>query len=153
MEGMDAVSAQRRNRRHRSLRSGVTVGAGAFLMAMLISLPSQSAMQGVHLLLALPLLLLIILVGVMFDVLGVAVTAADDTPFHAMSAKKLPGARQALWLLRRADRVASFCNDVVGDLCGTLSGAAAAAIAYRLGGTRAGLDQTILGMAMLGLVA
>ncbi len=51
-----------------------------------------------------------------------------------MAGNKVPGAKQAIWLVRNADRVASFCNDVVGDISGTLAGAAAATIAFNLSG-------------------
>ena len=81
---------------------------------------------------AFALLLTIILIGVLFDMVGVAVTAADERPFHAMAAKKVPGASKAIWLLRNADKVASFCNDVVGDICGIVSGAASAVIAVEV---------------------
>lgn len=85
---------------------------------------------------------------------GVAVTAADEKPFHAMAAKKVPGAGKAIWLLRNADKVASFCNDVVGDICGIISGAASAVIAGQI---IAEIAQTgrgnVVQLAMSGLVA
>ena len=69
------------------------------------------------------LLFFIVALGILFDMVGVAVTAADEKPFHAMAAKKVPGAGKAIWLLRNADKVASFCNDVVGDSFGRHRGA------------------------------
>ena len=45
---------------------------------------------------------------------------------------KTPGAREALNLIRKADKVSSFCNDVVGDICGIISGSTAAIIVVRL---------------------
>lgn len=74
-------------------------------------------------------LLSIILLGIIFDIIGVAVTAASDKPFHSMASKKIPEAQTALRLLKRADRVSSICNDVVGDICGVVSGSASAVIA------------------------
>ena len=76
--------------------------------------------------------LVIITAGVVFDVIGIAVTAADETPFHSMASKRIRGARQSLILLRNAPRVSSFCNDVIGDICGVVSGVAAASIVYRI---------------------
>lgn len=78
------------------------------------------------------IVLMIILIGVMSDIIGVAVTAADEKPFHAMASKKYPGARQAIKLIRHADKVSSICNDVVGDICGVISGTAGAAIVFRI---------------------
>ena len=34
-------------------------------------------------------------------------------------------------LLRNAEKVSSFCNDVVGDICGVVSGSASAVIAVK----------------------
>ena len=68
---------------------------------------------------------------VVFDIIGVAVMSAEEKPFHAMAAKKVPGAAEALHLLRNAEKVSSFCNDVVGDICGVVSGSASAVVAVR----------------------
>lgn len=77
-------------------------------------------------------LLAIVLVGILFDMIGVAVTTAQESPFHSMASRKVPGAREAIWLLRNAERVGSICNDVVGDVCGVVSGSASALIAAKI---------------------
>ncbi|HEY8463472.1 MAG TPA: hypothetical protein VIM29_05525 [Bacillota bacterium] len=82
--------------------------------------------------LSLIILALVVLVGIIFDVVGTAVTAAEEKPFHAMGADKVHGSREAIYLIRHADLVANFCNDVVGDIAGTISGALAAAIVLQL---------------------
>ena len=74
------------------------------------------------------ILLVIVLIGILFDIIGVSVTAADVKPFHSMAAHRVPGAQEALKLLRNAEKVSSFCNDVVGDICGIISGTASASI-------------------------
>ena len=97
------------------------------------------------------ILLVIVLIGILFDIIGVAVTAADVKPFHSMAAHRVPGAQEALKLLRNAEKVSSFCNDVVGDICGIISGTASASIVLlilanrRSVGTRAQLLE--IGMA------
>lgn len=73
----------------------------------------------------------IILVGILFDIVGVAVTSADEKPFHSMAARKVAGSQEAIKLLRNAERVSSICNDVIGDICGVVSGSAAATIAVQ----------------------
>ena len=78
------------------------------------------------------ILLTIVLVGIVFDIIGVAVTSADETPFHSMAARKVPGAQESIRLLRKAERVSSICNDVVGDICGVVSGSASATIAAQM---------------------
>ena len=94
-----------------------------------ISFLSSSVLAEVGILGAFAVLLLIVLLGILFDIIGVAVMSADEKPFHSMAAKKRPGAAEALKLLRSAEKVSSFCNDVVGDICGVVSGSASAVIA------------------------
>lgn len=77
-------------------------------------------------------LMLIILTGVVFDIIGVAATSSKMAPLNAKAAKKVPGAKAAIHLARNSEKVASFCNDVVGDICGIISGSAAAAIVFNL---------------------
>lgn len=104
-----------------------------FLMSLTISAAfsflSQELLQAASLFGAFIVLLTIIVIGILFDLLGIAVTAAEEKPFHSMSSRKVRGAAEAIWLLRNADKVSSICNDVVGDICGIISGAAAAAVA------------------------
>ena len=78
------------------------------------------------------ILLAIVLIGIIFDIIGVAVTSADEKPFHSMAARKVPGAQEAIKLLRSAEKVSSICNDVIGDVCGVVSGSASAAIAAQV---------------------
>ena len=77
-------------------------------------------------------LALFVLVGIVFDTIGVAVTAASTAPFHSMASKKEPGAAEALRLIRKAEKVSSICSDVVGDISGIISGTTSALIVSRL---------------------
>lgn len=103
-----------------------------FLLAMgisaLFSFFSQEILDSAGLIGAFAVLLVIVAVGILFDVIGVAVTSADEKPFHSMSARKVKGAPEAIGLLRSADKVSSVCNDVIGDICGIISGTAVAVI-------------------------
>ena len=98
-------------------------------ISAVLSLLSSEVLESAGLILACGVLAFFILLGIVFDIVGVAVTASDERPFHSMAAKKVPEAKEALNMLRRADRVSSFCNDVVGDICGVISGSASAVIA------------------------
>ena len=81
---------------------------------------------------AFALLAVFIGIGIIFDVIGVAVTAATEAPFHSMAAHRERGAAESLRLIKNAHKVSSFCNDVVGDITGIVSGSTAALIAARL---------------------
>ncbi len=102
------------------------------LVSGAISLLSEELLARSGMAAAFLILLVIVLIGILFDVLGVAVTSADERPFHSMAARKVPGAQEAIRLLRNAERVSSICNDVVGDICGVISGSASAALDARL---------------------
>lgn len=73
--------------------------------------------------------LIFIFIGILFDIVGVAVTSADEKVFHSMNSRRVFGAKVAVKFKKNADKVASFCNDVIGDICGIVSGAASSTIA------------------------
>jgi len=81
---------------------------------------------------AFAILAVFIALGIVFDVVGVAVTVAAQAPFHSMAAHHERGAAESLRLIKNADKVSGFCNDVVGDVTGIISGTTAALIAGRL---------------------
>jgi CBS domain containing-hemolysin-like protein len=109
-------------------RSVLVVFVATFALATVFSLLSDSVLRSATLVPGGLVLVGIIAVGIVFDIIGLATAAASHSPLHAMAAKKIPGARQALRLVRNAPRVATICNDLIGDICGTVSGAAGAAI-------------------------
>ena len=127
---------------------GVTVGISATM-----TLVSNEVLSAGGLAVSFVVLLVIILIGVVFDIIGVAVTAADEKPFHSMAAKQVPEAAVAIRMLRRAERVSSFCNDVVGDICGVVSGSASAVIAARAVAGMQPLWARILQLLMSAFVA
>ena len=69
-----------------------------------------------------------------------------------MAAHRTPGAKEALGLIRRASKVSSFCNDVVGDICGIISGSTAAVIVVRLQSAFS-LRSALISLAVTALVS
>ena len=80
--------------------------------------------------------------GVMFDLIGVAVTVANEEDFHAQASKKLKGAKTSIKMIRNSAKVSNFCADVIGDICGVLSGAISAMIALKIS-QRYGISEDI----------
>ena len=101
-------------------------------LSAVLSFFSSTALAGTGTIIAVIVLLIFIGLGIIFDMIGVAVTAADPRPFHSMAAHKEKGGREAVRLLSKANEVSSFCNDVVGDICGIVSGSTAAVIVVQL---------------------
>lgn len=130
MSKSDANSAKRE--RNKQIRWVVIIFLVTIIVSATISFASGEIMSASSMPVAFIILFLIIIVGIVFDIIGVAVTSADEKPFHSMAARKVVGAQEAIRLLRNAERVGSICNDVVGDICGVVSGAASATIAAQI---------------------
>ena len=68
----------------------------------------------------------------MFDMIGISVTVADIKTFNSMATKRVKGASLAVKFIKNAEKLSSFCNDVIGDICGIISGALASSISVIL---------------------
>ena len=106
----------------------ITITLLAFFISLFFSFTSEVILSNVGIIVGILVLLTFILIGIIFDMIGVAITSADIGPFNAMSAKKLNGAKLAVNFIKNADKLSSFCNDVVGDICGIISGSAVAIV-------------------------
>ena len=133
-------------------RWALTVFLMAVVLSAVLSLASESMLEGAGVTAALLMLALFISLGILFDIVGVAVTAADPKPFHAMASHKEKGAKQSLMLLRNAGRVSSVCNDVVGDICGIVSGTTGAVIVVQIQ-TAFGMPGMVISLAVTALVS
>lgn len=109
-----------------------TISIVSFFLSAVLSFFSERALHFVGNITAFLILLFFIFIGIFFDIIGVAATAATEKRFHSMAARKVKGAKQAIWIVRNAGKVGSFCNDVVGDISGIISGATSAIIITRL---------------------
>lgn len=125
-------SASSKKERNKTVHWVVSIFFITVFISSLITLLSDEILSKSGTAAAFFILFVIVFVGILFDVIGVAVTSADEKPFHSMAARKVPGAQEAIRLLRNAERVSSICNDVVGDICGVVSGSASAAIAVQI---------------------
>ena len=110
----------------------ITIFLATIAISATISLVSDFVMGKSSMIVAFFILLMIVFIGIIFDIVGMAVATADEKPFHAMAARKVKGAKECIRLLRNAERVSSICNDVVGDICGVVSGSASATIAAQI---------------------
>lgn len=127
-----SAPASSKQERKKTIKWVATIFLVTIAVSGSISFVSDAVMSQSGMLVAFLILLVIILVGILFDVIGMAVASADEKPFHSMAARKVPGAHEAIRLLHNAERVSSICNDVVGDICGVVSGAASATIAGQI---------------------
>lgn len=127
-----ADPSQSKKERNKTIRWVVTIFLVTIFVSAVISLISEEIISKSGIAISFVILLIIVMVGIAFDIIGVAVTSADESPFHSMAARKVKGAQEAIRLLRNAERVSTICNDVIGDICGVISGSAAATIAAQM---------------------
>ena len=118
--------------RNKTIKWVVSIFMVTILVSGTISLVSDVVMEESSIGVTFLILFLIIFVGIVFDIIGMAVATADEKPFHSMASRKVAGAQESIRLLRNAERVSSICNDVVGDICGVVSGSASATIAIQV---------------------
>ena len=104
----------------------------AFVISLIFQSLSESIMPKVNLITGIIILILFILIGILFDMIGVAITTCDIKPFHSMNSKKIKYASTGIKLINNQAKVSSFCNDVIGDICGIISGSAGIIIASTL---------------------
>lgn len=127
-----STNSKKDNKKRKDTSWVVTIILWSILISGSVNLLSDVLLRNVNILVAFIILIFIVILGVMFDIIGVAVTAAEEKPFHAKAAKKLHGAKIAVKLIRNADKVSNFCNDVVGDICGIVSGGVGALILAKI---------------------
>ena len=105
-----------------------------FILSIVFSYISTNGVSNLGLIPAILILAAVIGIGIIFDIVGVAVTVADENEFHAKATKKVKGSKSSIKLIRNAPKVANICADVIGDICGVLSGAISALIAVKISG-------------------
>ena len=107
----------------------------AFFISLGFSFLSETIMPNANVIVAIIIILLFILIGILFDMVGIAITLADISTFNSMAAKRVKGASLAIKLIKNSEKASSFCNDVIGDICGIVSGSAGVALAVILSNT------------------
>ena len=131
--------------------------ATAFLSSLMISivmsLLSSEVMNYTNLLISILILVSFVMLGVIFDIIGLAVATTDIKPFNSMSARKVRGGKQGVALIKNAEKVSSFCNDIIGDICGIVSGSVATAISLKIVQSSKSTNQVMVNLLICGLVS
>ena len=123
-----------------------------FVISFCLSFVSQMTIPKLSIWFGIIITLIFIGIGIIFDIVGVAVNSADEKVFHSMNARQVKGAKVAVMFKKNADKVSSFCNDVIGDICGIVSGAAATTIAVGIS-SKFGVDILITSLVVAAIVA
>ena len=116
-----------------NLKWFITIFVTTFILSITFSYISTNALNDLEILPAIVILIAVIFVGIAFDIIGVAITVANEDEFHAKATKKAKGSKASIFLIRNSAKVANICADVIGDICGVLSGAISAIVATKIG--------------------
>lgn len=141
------------NMKRSNIRWVLIVTLWTFILSTSVSIVSESILRNFNTIFAFISLIIVITIGVFFDIIGIAVTASDEKTFHSMAANKIKEAKYAVKLVRNAGRVSNFCNDVIGDISGIISGAAGTIIVMKLVSEYGFSRVTLISVIMTGLIA
>lgn len=130
----------------------ITIIFVSFSISFIFSLISQKLMPSLNVVFGIIITLLFIGIGILFDIVGVSVTGADESVFHSMSSKKVRGASVAVKFKKNADKVSSFLCDVIGDICGIISGACGTIITTSIS-TNFHFDLLFTGLSVAAIIA
>ena len=125
-------SKENNKKEHSSMKWVIQSFIITFKLSIIFSYISTNGVSNISLIPAILILVLVILLGIFFDIIGVAVTVANEEEFHAKATKKVKGSKDSIKLIKNAPKVANICADVIGDICGVLSGAISALIAIKI---------------------
>ena len=117
---------------HSKIKWFIQVFITTFILSICFSYISTYGVAKLNLLSSIIILITVIGIGILFDIIGVAVTVANEHEFHAKATKKVDGAKTSIKLIKNAAKVANICADVIGDVCGVLSGAISAMISAKI---------------------
>ncbi len=106
----------------------IKITIATFFISLIIGITTNIVLDHVNLIIAFIVLIAVIFLGIIFDIIGISVTSATEVPFHSKSTRGMGGSKESIALIRNAEKVSSFCNDVIGDIAGVISGGLAAAI-------------------------
>ncbi len=120
------------NTKFKNFKWVLLITVWTFFLSVLMSFFSDLILKNTNIFVSFIVLLVIIFIGIIFDIIGIAITAVDDKPFHSMASAKVKGSFEAIKLIKNASKVSNICNDVIGDICGIVAGASVAFIIFEL---------------------
>lgn len=125
-------TSKNKEKEHSKIKWFIQVFITTFVLSICFSYISTYGVSNLNLISSIIILIAVIAVGIIFDIIGVAVTVANEEEFHAKATKKAYGAKTSIKLIKNSAKVANICADVIGDVCGVLSGAISAMISAKL---------------------
>lgn len=95
----------------------IFIAITTFILSLTFSFISNTVISNLSIIIGLIVLIIVIAIGIVFDLIGVAVTVGNEEDFHAQASKKIKGAKTSIKMIRNSAKVSNFCADVIGDIC------------------------------------
>lgn len=130
----------------------ITIFAMTFVLSILFSSISNVIAATFNEVVLFIIMVIVILIGILFDAIGTAGITAKESTFHSMSSEKIKGAKEALLLIKSGSKISSICNDVIGDVCGIVSGGLGAVLAISLS-TRFNINVTLISVILSAFIS
>jgi CBS domain containing-hemolysin-like protein len=124
----------------------------SFIISLVFSGGSNVILEKVNIYFGVLIVIFFILIGVIFDMIGIAVASASEGPFHSMASKRVKGAKTSVKMIKNAEKVSAFCNDVIGDICNIISGSAGAVIAVSIA-SKSSVDPVVISLLVTAFIA
>lgn len=142
----------KRKKRYVDVKWVLTITFCAFFISLIFSSLTEVVVPHLTAVVGIIIVLIIIFIGVIFDMIGIAVTASDLKPFNSMATKKIRGSKTAIGLIQNAEKVSAFCNDVIGDVCGIISGSVGILISDIIS-SETGFNSSLVTLVLTALIA
>ena len=132
---------------------GLSVLLISFVLTIVFSFLTEISIKGSPVYVCVIALVVLLALNIGCDVLANAIMTCSPEAFHAMASNKIKGAKRSVSLCRNATKLGSIFADVIGDICGIVSGAAGTALVVYIaasGGTTMELIASIGVSAVIG---
>lgn len=107
---------------------GVSVLFLSFALTVIFSFLTEIAIQGSPAYICIIVLVVLLVINISCDILANAIVSCMPEAFHAMASNKIKGAKRAVVFCKNQTKLSSIFADVIGDICGIVSGAAGTAL-------------------------
>ena len=100
----------------------------SFALTVLFSFLTEISIKGSPAYVCVIVLIVLLILNIGCDMIANAIITCQPDAFHAMATNKIKGAKRAVTLCKNATKLGSIFADVIGDICGIVSGAAGAVL-------------------------
>ena len=95
-------NSKNKEKDHLKVKWFIQVFITTFILSICFSYISTYGVSNLNLISSIIILVAVIAVGIIFDIIGVAVTVANEEEFHAKATKKIEGAKTSIKLIKNS---------------------------------------------------